>query len=161
MSSAGRAASSSGCVARPRGHETGLTGYAESIQHSSPTGSSVMETAEHREPYEPRGSRTDLGAPRGESPLGDSTQSGPSIGPELSQACRPFGSDVTIIEAEPDHAAEQVPGCIHTLYRRSRLRTVSECYLPPRAVCAPPTVGCPPRPASHGLASGVVVEIRR
>src|SRR6516165_7715796 len=27
-----------------------------------------METAEHREPYKPRGSRTDLGAPRGESP---------------------------------------------------------------------------------------------
>src|SRR5271154_2545305 len=73
MSSAGRAASSSGCVGRPRGHETGLTGYAESIQHSSPTGSSVMETAEHREPYESRGSRTDLGAPGGESPLGDST----------------------------------------------------------------------------------------
>src|SRR5215831_14804314 len=34
-----------------------------------------METAGHREPYEPRGSRTDLGAPRGESPLGDSTSS--------------------------------------------------------------------------------------
>src|SRR6516225_3617376 len=32
-----------------------------------------METAEHREPYEPRGSRTDLGAPGGESPPGDST----------------------------------------------------------------------------------------
>src|SRR5262252_861435 len=32
-----------------------------------------METAEHREPYESRGSRTDLGAPGGESPLGDST----------------------------------------------------------------------------------------
>src|SRR5262249_52691305 len=73
MSSAGRAASSSGCVGRPRGHETGLTGYAASIQHSSPTGSSVMETAEHREPYESRGSRTDLGAPGGESPPGDST----------------------------------------------------------------------------------------
>ena len=56
-----------------RGHETGLTGSAEQIQLSSPTGSSVMETAEHREPDEPRGSRTDLGAPRGESPLGDST----------------------------------------------------------------------------------------
>ena len=75
MSSAGRAASSSGCVARPRGRETGLTGYAEQIQHSSPTGSSVMETAEHREPYESRGSRTDLGAPGGESPPGDSTKS--------------------------------------------------------------------------------------
>ena len=60
MSSAGRAASSSGCVGRPRGHETGLTGSAEQIQLSSPTGSSVMETAEHREPDEPRGSRTDV-----------------------------------------------------------------------------------------------------
>ena len=73
MSSAGRAANSSGCVARPRGRETGLTGYAEQIQRSLPTGSSAMETAEHREPYESRGSRTDLGAPGGESPLGDST----------------------------------------------------------------------------------------
>src|SRR5580700_11494369 len=73
MSSAGRAASSSGCVAKPRGRETGLTGYAEPIQRSLPTGSSAMETAEHREPYESRGSRTDLGAPGGESPPGDST----------------------------------------------------------------------------------------
>ena len=32
-----------------------------------------METAEHREPYESRGSRTDLGAPGGASPPGDST----------------------------------------------------------------------------------------
>jgi hypothetical protein len=32
-----------------------------------------METAEHREPYESRGSGTDLGAPGGESPPGDST----------------------------------------------------------------------------------------
>ena len=32
-----------------------------------------MESAEHREPYESRGSRTDLGAPGGESPPGDST----------------------------------------------------------------------------------------
>ena len=37
------------------------------IQRSSPIGSSAMETAEHREPYEPRGSRTDLGAPGGKS----------------------------------------------------------------------------------------------
>src|ERR1700726_688223 len=73
MSSAGRAASTSGCVARPRGRETGLTGYVEQIQRSLPTGSSAMETAEHREPYESRGSRTDLGAPGGESPPGDST----------------------------------------------------------------------------------------
>src|SRR6478672_11695184 len=60
MSSAGRAASSSGCVGRPRGHETGLTGYAEQIQRSLPTGSSAMETAEHREPDESRGSRADV-----------------------------------------------------------------------------------------------------
>src|SRR5436853_6524813 len=73
MSSAGRAASSSGCVGRPRGRETGLTGYAAEIQRSLPTGSSAMETAEHREPYESRGSRTDLGAPGGETPPGDST----------------------------------------------------------------------------------------
>src|ERR1700730_5959780 len=73
MSFAGRAASSSGYVGRPRGRETGLTGYAEQIQRSLPTGSSAMETAEHREPYESRGSRTDLGAPGGESPPGDST----------------------------------------------------------------------------------------
>src|SRR5882672_11209461 len=73
MSSAGRAASSSGCVGRPRGREIGLTGYAEPIQRSLPTGGSAMETAEHREPYESRGSRTDLGAPGGETPPGDST----------------------------------------------------------------------------------------
>ena len=32
-----------------------------------------METAEHREPYKSRGSRTDRGAPGGESPPGNST----------------------------------------------------------------------------------------
>ncbi len=41
-----------------------------------PTGSYVMEMAEHREPYESRGSRIDLGAPGGESPPGDSTMPG-------------------------------------------------------------------------------------
>ncbi len=41
-----------------------------------------MDTAEHREPHELRGSRTDLGAPGGESPLGNSTLGlrGPLIG---------------------------------------------------------------------------------
>src|SRR5262249_9543238 len=72
LSSAGRAASSSGCVARPRGHEIGLSGFAVQIRPSSLTGSYVMATAEHREPYESRGSRTVLGAPGGESPPGDS-----------------------------------------------------------------------------------------
>src|SRR5215510_2246725 len=72
LSSAGRAASSSGCVARPRGHEIGSSGFAVQIRLSSLTGSYVMATAEHREPYESRGSRTVLGAPGGESPPGDS-----------------------------------------------------------------------------------------
>src|SRR6516165_8999052 len=99
MSSAGRVASSSGCVARPRGHETGLTGSAEQIQLSSPTGSSVMETAEHREPYESRGSRTDLGAPGGENPPGDSTKIG--IGGHLAVPPLPhhraYGSRTTAV----------------------------------------------------------------
>jgi hypothetical protein len=73
MSSAGRAASSSGYVTKPRGHEIGLTGFAVPIRHSSLTGSYVMATAEQREPYESRGSRTVLGAPGGEIPPGDST----------------------------------------------------------------------------------------
>src|ERR1700688_1480410 len=73
MSSAGRVANISGCVARPRAREIGLIGFAAQIQRSSLTGSYVMETAEHREPCESRGSCTDLGAPGGEIPPGDST----------------------------------------------------------------------------------------
>src|SRR5262245_45548262 len=73
MSSAGRAVSSSGCVTKPKERAIGLTGCAVSIRSSSLTGSYVMETAEHREPYESRGSRTVLGAPGGEIPPGDST----------------------------------------------------------------------------------------
>src|SRR5437762_12858441 len=73
MSSAGRAASSSGCVARPRGREIGLIGFAAQIRRSSLIGSYVMETAEHREPCESRGSRTVLGARGGEIPPRDST----------------------------------------------------------------------------------------
>src|SRR5712691_158089 len=73
MSSAGRAANSSGCVARPRAREIGLIGFAAQIQRSSLTGGYVMETAEHREPCESRGSRTVLGARGGESPPRDST----------------------------------------------------------------------------------------
>src|SRR6266516_1287359 len=73
MSSAGRAASSSGCVARPRGREIGLIGFAAQIPRSSLIGSYVMETAEHREPCESRGSRTVLGARGGEIPPRDST----------------------------------------------------------------------------------------
>src|SRR5881275_1098166 len=74
MSSAGRAVSSSGCVARPRGREIGLIGFAAQIRRSSLIGSYVMETAEHREPYESRGSRTVLGARGGEIPPRDSTK---------------------------------------------------------------------------------------
>src|SRR5262245_49742930 len=73
MSSAGRVANLSGCVARPRAREIGLIGFAAQIQRSSLTGSYVMETAEHREPCESRGSRTVLGARGGESPSRDST----------------------------------------------------------------------------------------
>src|SRR5258705_7791451 len=73
MSSAGRVANLSGCVARPRAREIGLIGFAAQIQRSSLTGSYVMETAEHREPCESRGSRTVLGARGGESPPRDST----------------------------------------------------------------------------------------
>src|SRR5271166_2442392 len=76
MSFAGRAANSNGCVSRPKEHETGLSGFAAQIRRSSLIGSCAMETAEHREPCESRGSRTDLGAPGGEIPPGDSTNRG-------------------------------------------------------------------------------------
>ena len=75
MSSAGRAANSNGCVSKPKEHATGLIGFAAQIRRSSLIGSCAMETAEHREPCESRGSRTDLGAPGGEIPPGDSTNS--------------------------------------------------------------------------------------
>ena len=42
--------------------------------HSLPIGHYAMATAEHREPYESRGSRTVLGAPEGESPSGNSSK---------------------------------------------------------------------------------------
>src|SRR5258706_4256361 len=74
MSFGGHAASSSACATRPRVQETGSTGSAERIPSSSPTGLYVMATAEHREPCDSRGSRTVLGAPGGETPLGDSTK---------------------------------------------------------------------------------------
>src|SRR6516225_8633330 len=73
MSSGGYAASSSGCVTRPRAREIGSTGYAGPTQHSLLIGRYVMATAEHREPCDSRGSRTVLGAPGGEIPPGDST----------------------------------------------------------------------------------------
>ena len=87
MSFAGRAASSSGCVAKPKGREIGSTGSAAPIQTCLLIGSSVMEMAEHREPYESRGSRTVLGEPGGETPPGYSTcvtsTAGPNGGAQL------------------------------------------------------------------------------
>src|SRR5262250_2400573 len=74
-SSAGRAVSSNGCVTRPKGRENGLHSCAVQIPSSLLIGSYVMETAEQREPYESRGSRTVLGEPGGESPPGHSTSS--------------------------------------------------------------------------------------
>src|SRR6201987_5492067 len=73
MSYAGRAANSNGCVSKPKEHAIGLIGFAAQIRRSSLIGSCAMETAEHREPCESRGSRKDLGAPGGEIPPGDST----------------------------------------------------------------------------------------
>src|ERR1700746_2992146 len=73
ISSGGCAASSSGCVTRPRAREIGSTGYAGPTQHSLLIGRYVMATAEHREPCDSRGSCTFLGAPGGEIPSGDST----------------------------------------------------------------------------------------
>src|SRR6266436_511318 len=74
MSSAGRVGSSNGCATKPRGRGTGLRSCVAQIRSSSLTGSCVMETAEQREPYESRGSRTVLGEPGGESPPGHSTK---------------------------------------------------------------------------------------
>src|SRR6516225_8744558 len=74
MSSAGRAANSNGCVSKPKEHAIGLIGFAAQIRRSSLIGSCAMEAAEHREPCESRGSCTDLGAPGGEIPPGDSTK---------------------------------------------------------------------------------------
>jgi hypothetical protein len=51
-----------------------LRGFAAQIQLCSLTGSYVMATAEHWEPYESRGSRTVLGARGGEIPPRDSTR---------------------------------------------------------------------------------------
>ena len=73
MSSAGRAASTNGCVSNLKGRETGLHSCVRQIRNSSLTGSYVMEMAEQQEPYESRGSRTVLGEPGGESPPGHST----------------------------------------------------------------------------------------
>ena len=67
MSSAGRAVSSSGCVTKPKARATVWRDLFRPIRRSSPIGTYVMATAaEHREPYESRGSRTVVGARGGE-----------------------------------------------------------------------------------------------
>ena len=66
------AGSSNGCVTKPKEREIGLTGFAVPTQICSLIGSCVMATAEHREPYESRGSRTVLGARGGAIPPRDS-----------------------------------------------------------------------------------------
>src|ERR1700687_5586843 len=73
MSSAGRAVNSNGCVTKPKECGIGLRSCFVPIQSSLLTGSYVMATAEQREPYKARGSRTVLGEPGGESPPGHST----------------------------------------------------------------------------------------
>src|SRR5262249_19019029 len=82
MSSGGRVASSSECATRPKVREIGLTGYAVPTRRSLLIGRYVMATAEHREPCDSRGSCTVLGAPGGETPPGDSTES-------VIRRCRP------------------------------------------------------------------------
>src|SRR5262245_8996782 len=74
MSSGGHAASSSGCATSPRASETGSHVFDVQRPASSHIGHYVMATAEHREPCDSRGSCTVLGAPGGESPSGDSTE---------------------------------------------------------------------------------------
>jgi hypothetical protein len=59
--------------AGPSARGTGSIGCAARIQHSLPIGHYATVTAEHREPYESRGSRPVPGAPEGESPSGDSS----------------------------------------------------------------------------------------
>src|SRR5882762_8751669 len=75
MSFDGLAANTSGWSIGPRARGTGSIGCAARIQHSLPIGHYATAAAEHREPYESRGSRTVLGAPGGESPPGDPSKS--------------------------------------------------------------------------------------
>ena len=80
--------------------ETGLSGFAVPIQVYSLIGSYVMAPAEHREPYESRGSRTCLGARGGEIPPRDSTKRDPLVDAFMSafpgsghqSSIPPFGS---------------------------------------------------------------------
>src|SRR6266481_5791409 len=102
MSSGGYAASSSGCVTRPRAREIGSTVYAGPTQHSLLIGRYVMATAEHREPCDSRGSCTVLGAPRGEIPPGDSTFAAESNQPQVQPCLLCLRSLPRWQAAEPD-----------------------------------------------------------
>src|ERR1700740_1345927 len=97
MSSGGCAASSSGCVTRPRAPEIGSTGYAGPIQYSLLIGRYVMATAEHREPCDSRGSCTVLRAPEGEIPPGDSTNASVELSWHVGfhLRLRTYGRDAT------------------------------------------------------------------
>src|SRR5258706_8872880 len=137
MSSAGRAVSSNGCVTKPKERGIGLTGCAVSIRSSSLTGSYVMETAEHREPYESRGSRTVLGAPGGETPPGDSTCVTSNAGPHgatqnyTRDEGGPFEVDNQVVDLKPPQAAVvksnggERCGNAGTRFRQARLREAS------------------------------------
>src|SRR3984885_3202393 len=91
MSSAGRAVNSNGCVIKPKECGIGLRTCFVPIQSSSLTGSYVMATAEQREPYESRGSRTVLGEPGGESPPGHSTIASLWLCADYFRSTRSFG----------------------------------------------------------------------
>ena len=99
MSFAGRAVNSNGCVTKPKERGTGLLGCVAQIRSSSLTGSYVMETAEHREPCESRGSCTDLGAPGGEIPPGHSTELPRSLTRRWSRPLYPRLCCKTLVEA--------------------------------------------------------------
>ena len=104
MSFDGLAANTSGWSIGPRARGTGSIGCAARIQHSLPIGHYATATAEHREPYELRGSRTVLGAPEGESPSGDSSK----------------GEILRLSIALPSYPGERTFGpCRHSALRRS------------------------------------------
>ena len=92
-----------------------------------------METAEHRESYESRGSRTDLGAPGGESPLGDST-----TGSILYRA--EIGSSGWIADL-PQPRGEQapisdLPSRLHPRGYKLRQKFRITASIPPPVMCA-------------------------
>jgi hypothetical protein len=93
--SAGHAASSSGFAIGLGAQEIGLSGSVGPPQRSSPTGSYVMATAEHREPCESRGSCTVLGARGREIPPRDSTF------PLILQSGDMSGSGAIVLQKSP------------------------------------------------------------